>query len=238
MARKAGGKRIHGRDAWDRAATATELARIHVDTSEMADLAKFLEGLADQQLPFATALALTRVAKAARDRLRSELPRYFKIRNPNVTLAVQYKAASKRDHPPKSIVHTQPWAGFLTLHVTGGVKRAEGSGRIAVPTRIVVRTTRGTVKREVRPRPLRSSEGLEQQALEQRGRIVVHGVKAAPPGLSFFYTLVRGARIAKRWPFAETVTEVVRERLEPEFRQALDQAIQTAGRRRRAPGGF
>lgn len=232
MAKK-GGKKTYGRPSWDKAATATELASIHIDTTEMVELGKRLEALADKQLPFATALALTRTARLARDRLRSEMPLHFKIRNPNVTLAVQYKAASKRDHPPKALVHTQPWAGFLTLHVTGGTKRAAG-GRVAVPTRIVLRTARGTVKREVRPRPLRSSEGLEERTLEQRGRIVVHGVKSAPPGLSFFYTLVRGAKIAKAWPFAETVQTVVREQFAPEFRKALDQAIASAGTRRRA----
>ena len=218
----------YGAAAWSRAATATELARIQVDTSELAAFGLQLEAWADRQFPFATAAALTDTARQARDDVRGRMSKHFKIRNEGVRRAVNFKAADKRDQEPEAIVHTEPWAEFLTFQVTGGVKRAKG-GRVAVPTRIVRRGARGRISKPQKPRPLRERRGLEEGRLE-RGQIVVRGVKTAPPGLSIFYHLVRGARIEARWPFEPEVRAVVARELAGNFTRRLQQAIATARR--------
>lgn len=216
----------YGSPAWSRAATATEFGRIEIDTRELAAFARTLGDLAEKQMPFAVAAALTDTARQARDELRKNLPKHFKVRNPSVTRGIQYKPASKRDNPPTALVHTEPWAGFLTLHVTGGVKHARG-GRVAVPTRIVKRTGKGRIKKAQKPRPLRERKGLEEGKLA-KGQVVVRGVRSAPKGLSIFYHLVRGARIRARWPLLQETEAVVKRELPANFKARMAHAVATA----------
>lgn len=203
-----------------------ELAAIHVDTRGLVKFARELEALADRQLPFALAASLTDTARQARDEVRSRMPKHFKVRNESVRNAVQFMPADKRDPEPTALVHTQPWAGFLTLQVTGGTKRAH-LGRVAVPTRIVRRSARGRILKSLKPRPLRLRRGLEAGKVAE-GVIVVRGVRMAPPGLSIFYHLVRGARIKARWPLEAEVRAVVVARFPGNFTTRLEQAIRTA----------
>lgn len=206
-----------------------ELAQVRVDTRELAAFSKRLEAWADRQLPFATAAALTDTARSARGVLREGMPRFFKVRNRGVANAVNYKPADKHSREPTALVHTEPWAEFLTLQVVGGIKRGTHGNRVAVPTRIVRRTASGRVPKTLKPRPLRRRKGLEEGKLE-RGQIVVRGVRTVPDGLSIFYHLVRGARIKARWPFEEEVAAVVARELGRNFEKRLDQALRTARR--------
>lgn len=221
----AGAPRLSARDI-----QRERLGTIRVDARELIEFARQLDDTADDQLPFALAAALSDTARTARDEVRERLPKFFTIRNRGVRSAIEYKSANKRDPEPAALVHTQEWAGFLTLHAIGGTKRARGS-RVAVPTSIVKRTASGRVPKRFQPRPLRGRRGLQESALPG-GRLIVRGVRSVPRGLSIFYHLVRGAKIRKSWPLEDEVARVVARDMRSNFERRFDQALAT--RRARA----
>lgn len=199
---------------------------LRVDAGELLRFAKTTEAWARDQLPFATAAALTDTAKAAAAHVRDGLTEHFTVRNLGFRNAVQYQAADKRARPIMAKVGTAEWAEFLTLHALGGVKRARGGHRVAVPTTAVKRTASGRIPKRLKPRTLRESKRLARGVLERRGLIALEIGKK----LRVFFTLVDAARIRKRWPLGEEVSETVGARLGEFFAKRLAQATATAKR--------
>jgi len=107
------------------------------------------------------------------------------------------------------------------FHAIGGLKRAHGGGRVAVPTRAVRRTATGRVPAKLKPRTLREKKALIQPILDRRGLIALPNKK----GVTVFYTLVKAARIQPRWPFHAQVQETVDARLGHHFNRRAAQAL-------------
>lgn len=201
-----------------------------VDAGDLVRFARTVKLWASDQLPFASAAALTDTAKDARAFVRSGLVAHFRVRNAQLGNAIAYQAADKRARPIVARVGTAPWAGFLTLQAIGGVKRAESGGRVAVPTQAVLRTASGAVAARFRPRRLTASKGLVEELLEERGLIAVRPGRARERKKGrpvLYYTLVKGARIPPRWPFQAEVRETAEARLADNFRRRLEQALAT-----------
>lgn len=114
--------------------------------------AKDFEGIRKKQIPFATAVALTRTARDANEAVRESLPKKFTIRSKGLLKGWRVEPARKKDWP-----NCQAGVGskdaFWLLHERGGTKRAK-SGTIAIPTKAVKRTKAGRVQKSQRPSPL------------------------------------------------------------------------------------
>jgi hypothetical protein len=197
---------------------------VRIDAGELLAQAKTFRAWASDQLPFATAAALTDTAKDAAEFVRTGLPEHFKVRNLGLRNAIQFASADKRARPIESRVGTAEWAEFLTLQALGGVKRGKSGHRIAVPTPAVKRTASGRVPKRQKPRTLRESKSLKVGLLTKRGLIALQVGGVA----RLYYTLVDAAKIRKRWPLGEEVAETVDAKLGQHFGRRLDQALRTA----------
>lgn len=133
--------------------------RLEVDTNAGA-LADAFAKLAHDQLPFATAVALTRVAQDARDQERRQLGRTFTLRSRRrVEMGIQINRAEKSDWP-RCRAEVGLRDDFMAKHVTGGEKTPKpGTRHVAIPTRIVQRTASGGVVLRQRPKSIRRRPG-------------------------------------------------------------------------------
>lgn len=110
------------------------------------------EAIRTKQIPFATAVALTRTARDANEAVRASLTKNFTIRSKGLLRGWRVEPARKKDWPNvRAGVGSKD--GFWLLHETGGTKRAK-SGTIAIPTKAVKRTKAGRVVASMRPSPL------------------------------------------------------------------------------------
>lgn len=212
-------------------------------------LQKALQVLFRNQVPFATAWALTAVAGDARDDVRKKLPTHFKIRNPRVPRGITINPALKSQWPKQfaEVGTRDPW---MPQHVTGGIKHPErGAKSVAVPTRLVTRTGSGAVKPSQKPKVLRDKPSVNvipdgQRRLitedfdpERRERLVVNGKRVqrrdwrAQLKRGTWFFLVPQARIRRTWPFDDEVRAVVTVQYPVRFRWALQRAAETASRR-------
>ena len=94
-----------------------------------AEIAKQVEGMADQ-MPFATALALTRTAQDVQARLKATLGQHFTIRSNWVAGSIRYRPAQKG---PSPVAYVGSVYDPMALQAEGGQKEGKGGGDVAVP---------------------------------------------------------------------------------------------------------
>lgn len=196
--------------------------RLRVDASSARRFSRQVELWATDQLPFALAAALTDTAREARDAARERLGKHFKLRNRTLSQALHYLPASKRSKPPAAAVVVRPWAEFLAQHATGAMRRPKRRA-IAVPTRIVRRTSSGRIPASLKPRALGQRRGYDPREFQERGRVVVH----RPNRLGIFFILHHLVRIRATWPVVAEVRDVVRRRFAVNFDKRATQALAT-----------
>lgn len=211
---------------------AGQLIGVQVTTNAPA-LARALRGLALEQLPFATAVALTRVAQDSREEVVANMPQHFQIRSQRVIRGVVIERARKSDWPnPQAKVGTRD--EFMALQVTGGVKKPISGRSVAVPTRLIRRTSSGAVPAALKPRPLRSRQNVFVP--EDHGSIQMRflrpdrtkGKLANLQGVGRFFTLVPEAKVPARWPMPQEVEGKARDTYGAHFTRELEAAIRSA----------
>lgn len=206
-------------------------------TSTANNVAAVLRAFYREQLPFATAAALTRTAQDARAEVVRNLPQHFTIRGRRVEQGVRIVRAEKRDWPnPVAKVGTMD--EFMALQVTGGRKVAQrGARHVAVPTRLVAakRTNTGAIPRALKPRPLRERKDVFQagQTIRRRLGKRTKGSLLNLKGEGTLYNLVPEAKIRPRWPLPTEVetsaTSTYGEHFEREFTAAMRSARVRSG---------
>lgn len=231
-------------------AVATE-ARVNViASSNAAQISRAFEWLAKDQIPFATAVALTRVAQNAQLVLRKGIEQgskeFFTIRSPRPAQGVRFVPAKKQDWPkPYAVVGDKD--SFMVLQVTGGQKKSRiGNARVAVPFDILQRnrTAGGSIRGAKKPVPLRQRPDVfldTQHAnteIKQRiasGGPAVPGAKATKVGglanlhgLVTYWVLVDHANIKRRWPFDTIARDVCAKNYATHFRVELEAAVRSA----------
>jgi hypothetical protein len=197
--------------------------------SNAPELARAFGDLVEKQLPFATAVALTRVAVDAQTGVRRDMPHRFRLRNRGLPKTIELLRAEKRDWPdPKAQVRTRK--EFLALQETGGTKRPRpGGSHVVIPTRVV--TTRlkssGAVPKRLKPRNLKDARYLAGDSirapLDRRGAGFRWRVVDAR-----FYLLRRAVRIRARFRFLETAHSEIAQHYPERFRQELVAAVKSA----------
>lgn len=223
--------------------------RLQVSTNA-AELARAMSKLAEEQLPFATAVALTRVAQDARDEVRGKLGKTFTLRNKRVEGGIQINRAEKRDWP-NVFAEVGTRDDFMARHVTGGVKRPQkGASSIAIPTKITARmrdqSSSGAIPAVVKPFQIRERrtgfvaqaesglvirervEGKKVPFIKSSAGTVYREARYARMGFVTWYLLRRSVRIKASWPFEQQVQGVVSHRYGYHFGKEYEAAMKSA----------
>ncbi|MEM7308885.1 MAG: hypothetical protein AAF682_19540 [Planctomycetota bacterium] len=196
--------------------------------SNAHELAKQFGELAERQLPFATAAALTDTAQAGRDKLRDTLDQHFRVRaRRRLERGITIQRAEKRDWPrPFAVIGTRD--EFMALHVTGGVKRPQrGASRLAIPAKWIKRTTTGRIPKRWKPRQVRDRKSafVTDDAIKHRPG------KRARVQLQTVHLLRKRARIEPTWPFVAIVEREARTVFPKRMVRRLRLAVITAKNR-------
>ncbi len=188
-----------------------------------------VKGIADSQLPFAIALALTKTAEDVRNEIVTGLPGKFTLRNTWWRARTRYGfnvgVAKKHDH--RAWVFTRaPWMG---LQETGGIKTPRGK-MIAIPTSNVRRTKTQMITRGQRPGALlRKGKRKGFFAETKSGQLAIFqrtGRHRYP--IRAMYQLRPTAKISERLRMVRTAQETVPKVWEKNFTDAFNEAIRTA----------
>jgi hypothetical protein len=209
-----------------------------VDFDDVLDFRSWLDELVASQIPFATALALTRTARDARQALKDGLPSHFTIRTKFTASRLRFEPATKRN-PVAYVGHL---ADYMRLQAEGGDKPSAGT-LLGVPTaKLRSEAPKGVVRARGKYSPKRlltkkrRREGYFVKALSASGSVGLFrkiGESHASSRLELLYVLAPRVRVDERWPFLETVEATVAERWEPNAKKALERAVRSARRRRR-----
>ncbi len=193
-------------------------------TSDVKEWSKALTRLQKKQLPFATALSLTRTAQDASRSVTNQLPKKLDRPTPFTRKAIGFKSANKRDLTAAVFVKDIQ-AGYLEKQIEGGRRVARGKG-FGVPTRNKRLNKFGNI-------PGRR-KGLARGKREFIGTIRgVSGVwqrtgGTRNPGLKLMVAFEKVVKYKKRLPFFKIVNGVVRSRFSKNFSSALQRALRTA----------
>lgn len=197
--------------------------RIDLETSPALNA---LSDLKRSQIPFATALALTRTAQHAQREVVRQLPERFTIRSPFIARGVRVQPATKASQ--ESAVY---WRGpngsrfgeTLARHETGGTKRP-ANRYLALP-RNVSRGAGGRIPKGQRPAAVLKRKRVYAQELANGAKAIYQrGPKGSPPRLLYYLT-PRPARIAPDFRFRETAREAAQRVFRKEFGRAFAKAI-------------
>lgn len=179
-----------------------------------------VKGVRDDQIPFATALALTRTAQDVQSEIRRQLPQRFVIRNNWVAKGIVISKATKRQL--YAIVRSRD--DFMVRQETGGTKT--GSGSIAVP-QAVRRNKRDIVTPGNRPAALKGKKRVFKATIRGTyGLWERKGKKRTP--IKLLYSLRPSVPIKPRFGFADTAEKTAQARFERHFALAFEQAVRTA----------
>jgi hypothetical protein len=192
--------------------------------ADFRPLTRSLDEVAQRQVPFATARALTDMANAAAVANRRALPSIFDRPTPFTLNSIAVQPAKKSDLVARVFVKAKQ-AEYLALEETGGVRRPEK--RALIMPKAVQRNAFGNIPRR----------GLA--ALKKRKDVFVGKTENGVGG--FFRRLESGrlqplalfigaANYKPRFGFKARVIKVAQATMVPAFRQALAKAIATARR--------
>lgn len=194
-------------------------------SSDVSRLTAHLRTVERRQIPFATATALTAVAKHAQATVTAELPSIFNAKGaptPFTMRAIGFDRATKASLTASVFVKPLQ-ARYLELEETGGF-RSSASGKslpepVAIPTNTYGNIARNKIA-QLASKPgyfigtVKGVKGLYQRP------------KTGP--LRLMARFVLGWSIAPRFRFRERVAADVVKTLPTEMQAALDRALSTA----------
>src|SRR5437868_14653176 len=128
---------------------------ILIDTNA-PEVRKQIARVASDQLPFASALALTNVAAVGMREARAELGKYLVLRNTFSARGIQTDRANKKDWPfQKSKVGIEERRSYLIDQVLGGQRTPKRSPFKGIPqTDVIPRGASGKMPANRRPKAL------------------------------------------------------------------------------------
>ena len=188
---------------------------------EFRNTLRDLKAVGDQ-VPFATALALTRLAKDSQREIRKRFPRRFIKRRSWIPKGVRIIKATPETQT--SFVYSKD--RWMADQEFGGIRRARKKLR-GIPTG-VRRSKRSVVPTARRPAAL-LAQNRRRYFLEKVGDKVGLYEKRGKRGMPRqLYLMVPRVRVRPRWRFGKTVEAVVRHRYVSRMRGAWRYATRTA----------
>ena len=203
------------------------------------EVSKQLSDLEKKQIPFATALTLTRLARGSEAPLRQEIDNQLTIRNRTLLIkGVISTKARKSDFPnQKSSVGISERFEFLSQHATGDTRypitRIGDANYRAIPNeKVIKRTSKGKISKKKRPQFLLKDRSRKKNAFIIKAKsgknlIVRRKTKRKYP-LIVLYKLTPIANIRPSVKAAGTVRRFVHSHANSYLRLALDQSIKTS----------
>ncbi|WP_419900704.1 hypothetical protein [Roseomonas sp. USHLN139] len=189
-------------------------------------LTPMLTDVQRNQVPFATAKALTSVAQLGANAIRRDLPSIFDRPTPFTMRGPAFQPATKSSLTARVFIRATQ-AEYLTLQETGGTRQPKKTA-IVMP-RAIRRNQYGNM----------AARALQQLKASKRKDIFVG---KAPSGQGGFYlklpddklrplvTFISQARYKPRFQFRARVAKVVKASMGPAFAEELARAIATARR--------
>ena len=202
------------------------------------------------QIPFAAAVTLTRLAQGSQIALRNGLSQVFTLRaDRRIKAGIRIKPAKKGDFKRQTMnSQVNDVDNFMALHVSGGTKRPSQGRYVAVPAAGLqvksFRTASGKVKRRFKPAtmfskmkerktnrrtPKRGRHRAPKPFANQAGGQVFMAQRIGPSKypLRFLWGFERSTTIKKTWRYVETVEQHVKIHAGPVFNAQLQQALAT-----------
>lgn len=180
------------------------------------EVVQSLERFKRDQLPFATASALTASAKDGQQEVQRQLGGRFTIRRKWVERGVRIQAATKRR--PTAAVFSRD--DFMLKQERGSVER-----RVSIPEG-VRRNRRTVVSRGRWPGALLKRPDVFVRRLPRGAKGVFRRMKSGR--LKLLWVIEDVARVEPRWGFVNTVRKKVAKNWEKNFGRALARALRTA----------
>jgi hypothetical protein len=193
------------------------MVEIELNTAETVDS---LNMLYSRHLPFATSVALNRVALTARAVQVDRMMRRFKVRRrQRVSTSIAMKASNKRRLEVTLTIRD----AFLSVHEQGGVRRPGDVTKALVRPVGPAQRRIGVIRGRNTPSGALAAEPKRTTIRRTRsGKVVVLRAPArgqGPPQLLF--AIERTVTTRPRLQFVKTVRAVVAARWETEFERAL-----------------
>lgn len=176
----------------------------------------------ERQVPFATALGLTRTAQEAQRELRSGLKRHFTIRSKHVERGIRIQRATKR----RLVAVVGSKDDFMALQARGGTKRR--SPVVGIPIAARPRPTSKTLPSRFPGSLLAKGKHFVGSPFGGRPALWRRMGGKRRPKLRLMYVFRPSQGIRKRWPFKATVRRVVQREWPVQSKRALEHALKTA----------
>lgn len=184
--------------------------------------ARYLDDVVAREIPFATAVALSRTVRDMRDVTQADLDRYFTIRGPRVRRGIQMRGATKRT----LTAQIGSRDAFMALHETGGFKEPTGSNKtVAVPVRARLRPTSKTPPSKWPGALLRKPRHFLGTLKTGQPVIYRRSGKGKRAKFVIMYYLPNKVRIDEHWPFFDTVADVMVDVWHRHAIEALEEAV-------------
>lgn len=225
--------------------------RVSLNTTGVTKMTRLM---AQDQLPYATSVALNDVARRAQKAQHEYMAGAFKVTRPGWTLrSVKHKPRSTK-RQLWTVLKIEPPGGrqradILSKFEDGGTKRPTTGTRLAIPGAGLRRTTSGAARRGQRPKDfnfkhhggnvyvgekrtfmIRNPDG--SGAIYQRiGRGNARSstkTKRMLAGTRLLYTFARSVRIDDRLKLEDTATAVVNREWPAAFNRSFENAMRTA----------
>lgn len=201
-----------------------------------------------KQTPFALSYGMNLTAGDAVKTIRTDLHRFFTVRNAWTAKGVSFKPSTKRNLN----VEIGSKDEYMVAQALGGRKKAKAGGDVAIPLvgrgkpRSSIRSKTppskwpkavtgpshgsfvGTIK--TRKGPVR---GVWRRIYRNKrsGKIAQKKTEQSRPGLFLLYQLKGDVKIDKRWPLKRQVETVWAARWPANIKKAMDYAVRTAKRK-------
>lgn len=193
-------------------------------TTNLDSVKSYVTDLQNNQIPYATAKALTALANEARGDVVAGLPTKFTLRTswwkPGGRYGFNVATAQKRDWPRQQAeIYTRaPW---MRMQETGGTKLPKGQ-HIALPTSNVRRSKRDLITTANKPLALKNTvkvktKGGDEVLLQRTSRIA-----------RIMYLLKPKAEIPARLSFFKTIQVSINRNWFATFSREYDNALRTA----------
>ena len=204
--------------------------------SNISTFAKAMDAFGRNQIPFATANALTSTAFDVRKQIVDDTyPNSFTVRNKRFASAMfRVEPANKRNLTAR--VYDKLGRDYMTTQAEGGFKRPRGSN-IAIPSRQIKRTASGKVPKGKQPRNVLGGRAYKT-TLDSGQPVIAEQVgRGAARKQRVLYLLEKIARIPKRFPFYEDANKKAQRVFDRNFAKSFAFAKRTAQRKAKGTSG-
>lgn len=204
---------------------AKPLITVEIDT---LGFNRWLTRQARQQIPFATAVALTETAKGARQKLQDTAKATMTIRNPGVLKGFSYRPAMKRDGLDRmaSEVGTRDWFMAEQTADDTTLRQPLKAQFRSIPLSGIRKGKTGRIGPAKRAMAMLKKKGVFLEK-NKRGKLIMYQRKGKK-GVIPLYRLTKKQPIVPAFSFNTVTTEFANRTMQRNFIRAMHRALSTA----------